>query len=682
MLVLTTGLYELVALAYGVFALILVVRGLRTATARYFTAALVGTALWAQFVVLTAQGFLPLTTSDAMSALRDAAWLALSLALVYQRAGNRHSRWLTSILTAALISFDVFLSLTPGGMGTAAGIHIDAALMRVCIAILGFALIENVLRNSPRSDFWALKHWAIGLSGILFFQLIVRVPEFLTHNPIFNQSLASPLVFLVALPFFVVSSTRIPQVQLRIHSSRAFVFHTTTFLGAGVLLQGTALAAWYVRSYGGTNATALAIVVAFTGFVGIAAAVSSGAVRSRVRVLINEYFFAFKYDYRIEWEKVIRGLTSDLDTPIAERALGVLCDLLDTPGGSLWLYRDSWKQFISSAKFGMTVHVMSLREDDKNIEILRKDLRSLIQFTDAEGTDQQYSALWSFVDEGRILIPLRQRSSLVGFAILAKPRADRFLDWEDEALVRLVAMQVTAYLVQEETSQSLADARQLEDFNKRFAFIVHDVKNTLGQLSLMVRNISQFGDRKEFRDDMVITLGNAVDRLTSLLASLTAVGSQPVGSGSQRRAVDLNEFLDTFCNEKRGLGYALNFEKLSGGALTLTDSDALRRVLEHVLSNALEASPNGSPVDVALKPKEDLFLIKVTDRGDGMTQQFIKDELFRPLKTTKRGGSGLGAFQIRELMRALNGDVTVESQVGKGTEVTLSLPRILSFAET
>ncbi len=65
-----------------------------------------------------------------------------------------------------------------------------------------------------------------------------------------------------------------------------------------------------------------------------------------------------------------------------------------------------------------------------------------------------------------------------------------------------------------------------------------------------------------------------------------------------------------------------------------------------------------------------------------MTQQFIKEELFRPLKTTKRGGSGLGAFQIRELMRALNGDVTVESQVGEGTEVTLSLPRILSFAET
>lgn len=198
----------------------------------------------------------------------------------------------------------------------------------------------------------------------------------------------------------------------------------------------------------------------------------------------------------------------------------------------------------------------------------------------------------------------------------------------------------------------------------------------------MVRNISEFGDRKEFREDMVVTLGNAVDRLASLLASLTAIGSQPANSTNQRESIDLNEFLMNFCNEKRSLGYLLNFERLSVGATALTDANALRRVLEHVLSNALEASPPGSRVDLALKLKENQFLIKVADKGMGMTQQFINEELFRPLKTTKRGGSGLGAFQIRELMRGLNGDVIVESKIGEGTDVILSLPRTLSFAET
>ena len=212
----------------------------------------------------------------------------------------------------------------------------------------------------------------------------------------------------------------------------------------------------------------------------------------------------------------------------------------------------------------------------------------------ADGGSGGFSAFAPSVDQGWIIIPLRQRSSLVGFVILNKPRVERSLDWEDEALVRMVAMQVTAYLVQEEMSQSLADARQLGDFNKRFAFIVHDIKNTIGQLSLMVRNISQFGDRKEFRDDMVITLGNAVDRLGSLLASLTAVGSQGPGAASKAQQIDLNEFLNEFCNEKRNLGHPLNFHEPPVSAKTLTDGVALRRVLEHVLSNALEASLPGS----------------------------------------------------------------------------------------
>jgi putative PEP-CTERM system histidine kinase len=674
-LILTAALYQIIAVAYAVFAVVLAVRGLHTWTARYFAAALVGTALWAQSSALTAYGVLSSNAPEAMNALRDGAWLSVCLALMYTRAGNYRFWWVATVAGAILVSLQVLLSFIPEGLGTAAGIHIDTTLMCVCITILGFALIENVLRNSSAADFWAVKHWAIGLSGIFLFQLIVRIPEFLTHNADFGQSLATPLVFLIVLPFFVVSSTRIPQVRLRFHSSRAFVFHTATLLGAGVLLQGTALAAWYVRSYGGTNATALAIVVAFTGSVSVAAAISSATVRSRVRLLINEYFFSFKYDYRVEWETVIRGLTSDLGTPIAERALRVLCNLLDAPGGSIWLYRESWRQFISSATFCMTVRNMSIREDDPRIETLRNEPRPLVQLDLGESSDEARLSLMSFVDDGWIVVPLRQRSALVGFAVLAKPRVDRSLDWEDEALIRLVAMQVTAYLVQEETSQSLADARQLDDFNRRFAFIVHDIKNTIGQLSLMVRNISQFGDRKDFRDDMVITLGNAVDRLVLLLTSLTAVGSQASGAASQTQPVDLNKFLGDFCEEKRNLGHPLNFHEFPVNARTNTDGATLRRVLEHVLSNALEASQPGSSVDIALKMKENLFEIGVADRGAGMTQQFINEELFRPLKTTKRGGSGLGAFQIRELMRDLGGDVIVESRIGEGTEVTLFLPR-------
>jgi putative PEP-CTERM system histidine kinase len=272
---------------------------------------------------------------------------------------------------------------------------------------------------------------------------------------------------------------------------------------------------------------------------------------------------------------------------------------------------------------------------------------------------------------------MRYRSTVAGFAILNQPRAPRTLDWEDQSLLRLVAMQLAAYLVQEETAQSLADARQLEDFNKRFAFVVHDIKNTIGQLRLMVSNITKFGDEKEFRDDMVITLGNSVERLEGMLKSLTVVGGQRPQAGTEYQAIELIEFLEKFTKEKCSLGHnVLLNTSLSNSSLVRTDFDILHRVLEHVVSNALEASAVGTAVKIDASAGKNTLQIAVLDQGSGMTQQFVNEELFRPLKSTKRGGFGIGGWQVRELMRDLGGDVTVESTVGEGTCVTLSLPLV------
>ena len=179
------------------------------------------------------------------------------------------------------------------------------------------------------------------------FQLLSRVPEFLTHKGDPNMEIARPLIFLMALPLFVVSAVRFPNLQLRVHSSRAFVFHSATLIAAGIMLQGVAVAAWYVREYGGSNGTVLAVILLFGGAVAIAVALVSGSVRSRIRRFINENFFSLKYDYRVEWEKVIRALSQNPEQGSAERVLRTLCDLLDSPGGAIWIHRASWHQFLA-----------------------------------------------------------------------------------------------------------------------------------------------------------------------------------------------------------------------------------------------------------------------------------------------------------------------------------------------
>ncbi|MBA2588382.1 MAG: PEP-CTERM system histidine kinase PrsK [Alphaproteobacteria bacterium] len=667
--------YQLVAIVYAVFSGMVASRGSRSRVSFFFLGATAATAVCAQLFVFTAYDLLP---DDLLfnlaGVLRDSAWLVFSLTLMYPQMGQRNYWRAAAVAAAMLTVLQLFLYSTSLTFGNLAGVSIDITLVRVITTILSFVLIENVLRNAPRADFWALKHWAIGLSAMLVFQLIVRIPEFLTHTYNSSLVLADPLVTLIVLPLFVICSARLPQLQLRIHSSRTFVFHTATLIAVGVLLQGTAFAAWYVRSYGGTNGTALALTVAFGGIVGVVAALVSGAVRSRIRLMINKNFFNLKYDYRVEWERAIRGLTASPEKSAAERALRVLCNLLDTSGGAIWLYQESWRQFKLSGKLGASVSMPSLSEGDDRIELLREDDRPFVEFS-GEENDKPLLAFKSFVDDGWVVLPLRYRSTLVGFVVLNRPRVSRTLDWEDESLVRILAMQATAHLVQEETAQSLADARQLEDFNKRFAFVVHDIKNTIGQLSLLVRNIAQFGDQKEFRDDMVITLSNSVERLEAMLKGLTVVGTNNPAPGARFHVVDLNELFADFVAKKTDLGYLIALQMPTTPSPVNTDSVALSRVLEHVVSNAFEASEPGAPVEIDLSVAGALFKIVVTDRGAGMTQQFIDEELFRPLRSTKRGGFGVGGYQIRELMRDLGGDVSVESVVGSGTRVILSLPR-------
>ena len=667
--------HEATFVAFGAFSLLVAVRGARSWLGALLFAAALATAVWAQTRVAILYGIAPVWLDPIANGLRDAAWLGLCLGLMYRRGGYT-TLWRTLlIVTVALVVVQLTLDLSRFDAGVVAGIHVDGSLIRVAGTILGLVIVENIFRNASTAEFWSLKHLLIGLLCILAFQLVSRVPEFLTHSSDSNMTIASPLVYLLALPLFVVSSVRFPNLQLRVHSSRAFVFHTTTLIGAGVMLQGVAVAAWYVREYGGTNGTVLAVILLFGGAVAIAVALVSGGVRSRIRKFINENFFSLKYDYRLEWEKVIRALSLNPEQGTAERVLRTLCELLDSPGGALWIYRASWDQFLPAAKLGFTSAFVPIPETDPRINPFRDEDIAFLDLTDASREPAAKDWRHDF-ESAWIVVPLRYRSAIVGLAVLMKTRAPKKLDWEDESFVRLVALQLGGYIVQEETAHSLADARQLEEFNRRFAFVVHDIKNTIGQLSLLVRNAAQFGHEQEFRDDMAATLGNAVERLQQLLKSLTVVGAERVPGGRPLEAIELVGFLRQFTKEKTNLGQVVeltsNCQTLD---LALVGVEDLRRVLEHVVSNAAEASGTGKPVEICVTAGAEFVEIKVTDHGSGMTEKFINEELFRPMRSTKDGGFGLGAYQARQLMRDLGGDILVASKVGVGTSVSLSLPR-------
>ena len=113
----------------------------------------------------------------------------------------------------------------------------------------------------------------------------------------------------------------------------------------------------------------------------------------------------------------------------------------------------------------------------------------------------------------------------------------------------------------------------------------------------------------------------------------------------------------------------------------IANKDAFLSVLELVVGNAVEAAPRGSPTTVHVGKADGSVYVAVSDKGPGMTQEFIAGQLFRPLKTTKRNGFGIGAYQAREIMRDLGGSMDVRSKLGEGTTVSLCLPKVTADKE-
>jgi signal transduction histidine kinase len=105
-------------------------------------------------------------------------------------------------------------------------------------------------------------------------------------------------------------------------------------------------------------------------------------------------------------------------------------------------------------------------------------------------------------------------------------------------------------------------------------------------------------------------------------------------------------------------------------------SDRLEAIFEHVIRNAQDASELDGRVEVELEVSADAATLIVADHGEGMTATFVRDRLFRPFDSTKGSkGMGIGAYQTREYVRMLGGDVKVQSTPGNGTRFSITLPR-------
>jgi putative PEP-CTERM system histidine kinase len=270
-----------------------------------------------------------------------------------------------------------------------------------------------------------------------------------------------------------------------------------------------------------------------------------------------------------------------------------------------------------------------------------------------------------------LIVPLVHLEWLLGFLVLGHARAARDLNWEDYDLLKTIGRQAASYLAEHQTARALAEARQFEQFNKRFAFVLHDIKNLASQLSLITANAEKFKGNPDFVDDMVVTVRETVDKMNRLMARIHEGGRE----AKAHAAFEIEGVLRQTVARAAAKDRDLSFEGDASGVRVVADEDRFAAVVSHLIDNAIEACPTREGrVAVRLTAQGSDAVIEVADNGKGMDPDFVRNEMFKPFKSTKAGGYGIGAYESREFIRELGGNLDVVSAPGKGTTVRIRLP--------
>ncbi len=441
---------------------------------------------------------------------------------------------------------------------------------------------------------------------------------------------------------------------------------------SGLFLLAVAGAGYYVRFIGGDLGRALQIEIVFAAAVVAVVVASSGRFRSKLKVFVSKHFFSYRYDYREEWLRFTRTLSSEGTLlSVQTRVIRALADLVESPAGGLWVDAEAG-EFRLAARWNMPA-VDATEPAGSSFTRFLARTGWLISLEEYAASPWKYQELtlpgWlTAIPEAWLVIPLASGADLLGFVLLATPRTAVDVDWEVRDLLKTASRQAASYLAQIRAAEALLEARKFDAFNRMSAFVVHDLKNLVAQLSLMLKNVERHRDNPEFQRDMQATVEHVVSRMNGLLLQLRT-GATPV---EKPRLVALGPIVRRICAARPGRPpILLDF---AADITVFGHEDRLEHVLSHLVQNALDATDQGGDVTVRLGREDKFAYAEVHDTGVGMTPEFVRERLFKPFETTKMSGMGIGVYESSQYVGGLGGRIVVESAPGVGTRVRVLLP--------
>lgn len=683
--------YASCAAAFLILAILFSTRWRRNANSRIATVACVSTTLWSGAIAVAATSGAPVSLgTDLLELCRNAGWTLLLVKLLgpyreHRVAGFRGlkpSVQAIALFYVVLIAANLYsyLPLESAGIGTRV---MTEALGKVVIAVVGMLMVEQLYRNAPDQERWAMKFACMGIGGTFAYDFYLYSDAMLFRALNAEIWIARGAINALTMPLLALSASRNPKWSLGISVSRRALFHSVALFGSAIYLLAMAAAGYYLRYFGGTWGNVMQGAFLFGALALLVAVLFSGAFRAWLKVFISKHFYSYNYDYREEWLRFTKTLSGE-GPPIAERALQAVAALVESPGGALFLRRealgreDAYCELVSH--WNLTVEEATEPLDSSFCRFLKTrqwviDLREFTR-SPVKYEDLVLPAWLTSLPHAWLVVPLILRNDLCGFVVLARARSSIVLNWEVTDLLKIAGSQAASYVTQQESANALMVARQFESFNRMSTFIVHDLKNLVSQLSLLVSNAEKHKDNPEFQRDMLETVDLSVQKMKLLLQKL-ARGSA-VESPTRLR---IDKLLQQAVAIKSSAEPKPTLAIIDDELMVSANPARLERVIGHIVQNALEATPRDGSVSVRLLRWHDEVVVECTDTGVGMDEHFIRERLFKPFESTKSAGMGIGVFESREYVQELGGRIEVSSHQPGGTTFRIILPLFLQAPE-
>jgi putative PEP-CTERM system histidine kinase len=676
--------YGLAAAGYLAFAIRMALGWRRSVRAMLLLGVTFATLAWALGGVALAAWASPAASlaADVADVLRYGFWFLFIGSLLQggrtaddrAQAPRRIRPWVVAVPTVGLLAS---LALSPElpvakllGVPALAGFG-----LRLGLAVFGLMLVEQLLRRTHPQARWGIKPLCVALAGVFGFDLFFYADAMLYSGLDADIWAARGIANAMVIPLIAIATARNTGWTVDMHVSREAVLHSTALLLSGGFLLVVAAAGYFIRYAGGDWGRALQIELIFGALLFFVLVGSSGRFRAKLRVFVSKHFFSYRYDYRKEWLRFTDTLsTAGLGQRFELRAIMAMANLVESPAGMLWL-RDEGPGFQLRARWNVPM-VDAVEPANGSLSLFLERTGWIVSVKECLSVPEQYPGLtlppWlASVADAWLIVPLASESDMLGFIVLTKPRAAIDVNWEVRDLLKTASHQAASYLVQMRATDALLEARKFDAFNRMSAFVVHDLKNLVAQLSLMLRNAERHRDNPEFQRDMLTTVEHVVERMNKLMLQLR-MGTTPVDNP---RPVDLGVVVQRVCTAKARHDAPIEFN-IAQGVVALGDEERLEHVIGHLVQNALDATANRGNVTVGLERDDGFGIIAVADTGVGMSPEFVRDRLFKPFETTKHTGMGIGVYESTRYVEGLGGRLLIDSSPDVGTKVRVLLPLI------